>query len=58
MSSCVIVVGVRVNSDPADIAQLAVIEFEPAETQPVVGRVQLGEPLPVLALNASRSVRA
>jgi hypothetical protein len=36
-----------VNSDPSDVPQLTVVEFEPPETQAVSGRVELGEPLPV-----------
>ena len=35
------------NADPADIAALAVVEVEPAEAQPVLGRVELGDLLAV-----------
>jgi len=36
------------NSDPPDIPALAVGEIEPAESQPVLRRVQLGDLLAVL----------
>ena len=36
------------NSDPADVAALAVGEVEAAEAQPVLRRVQLGDLLAVL----------
>jgi hypothetical protein len=38
-----IVAGFVVNPDPPDIPALAVVEIEPAEAQPVLGRVELGE---------------
>ena len=35
------------NSDPADIPALAMMEIEPAEAQPVLRRIELGELLSV-----------
>jgi len=40
-----VVVGLVPDAQPADIAPPAVVEIEPAETQPVLGRVELGDPL-------------
>ena len=42
-----VVAGIVVNADPADVPALAVVEIEPAEAQAVLRRVELGELLGV-----------
>jgi hypothetical protein len=39
--------GVIENADPPDIAAVALGQVQPAKAQPVLGRVQLGDPLRV-----------
>jgi len=42
-----VVVGIGVNAEPADIAECAVVELEPAKAQPVLRGIQLSQLLAV-----------
>ena len=42
-----VVIGIVVNTDPPDVETISFVEIQPAEAQPVLGRVELGNLLEV-----------